>query len=88
MVQRSLTSRSGWTLATRTGSGFSSKARTVRMAGPYVSITIMIPSTPFVRSSLVIASTSSRLRAGRRNTTSATDERIQPAPWHSWLGGR
>ena len=72
MSQAAVTARSGWMLASISGSGVSSSARTVRIAGPYVSITIAIPSSPRAPYARTMSSTSARLRAGRMNSTSAT----------------
>ena len=45
MSQSGVMLRSGWMFASASGTGSSSIARTLRIAGPYVSITITIPST-------------------------------------------
>ena len=78
--------------ASISGTRTSLSARTVRIAGPYVSITIAIPSTSASTSSRVIDSTSSRLRAGRVNWTSATPASCLATaeaycPWRSVIPG-
>ena len=75
MSHAGVTFGSGWMLASSTGSRDSESSRATRMAGPYVSMTIMTPSRSAFSNSRMARVASSRYLIALLGMNSATSAR-------------